>query len=64
MIGSVHDYDPGRIEALHREGILSAERRDALVAFPEHHSLVIHEAGIPPIHTPSCQVPDTPADPR
>src|SRR5262249_42649915 len=45
-------YDPPSIEAMHREGIIGAERRDALLAFPWPHSLVVHEAGVPPIHTP------------
>ncbi|MBI4871171.1 MAG: MBL fold metallo-hydrolase [Candidatus Riflebacteria bacterium] len=44
--------DPERIRKLHEEGVLSSQRRDELLAFPWHHTLVIHEAGIPPIHTP------------
>ena len=53
-------YDPARIDAIHKEGILTAERRDALIRFPEHHSLVIHEAGIPPIHTPVERLAELP----
>lgn len=45
-------YDPRRIEEMHAAGALSASRRDQLLAFPWHHPLVIHEAGVPPIHTP------------
>jgi CRP-like cAMP-binding protein/ribonuclease BN (tRNA processing enzyme) len=44
-------YDPSRIEALHQIGVISGPRRDALLNFPWHHSLVLHEAGVPPIHT-------------
>ncbi len=44
-------YDPALFDRLFAEGILSAERRDELLNFPWYHDLVIHEAGIPPIHT-------------
>ncbi|MBI3267993.1 MAG: cyclic nucleotide-binding domain-containing protein [Planctomycetes bacterium] len=43
--------DPKQIQKLHEQGVLPAVRRDALVNFPWHHNLVLHEAGIPPIHT-------------
>ncbi len=43
---------PERIQLLHEQGILSSARRDQLLHFPWHHTLVLHEAGIPPIHTP------------
>lgn len=45
-------YDPETIEKLTREGILSPERAADLMDFPWNSDLVIHEAGIPPIHTP------------
>jgi len=57
-------YDPPRIEAMHVEGVLGAERRDALLAFPFHHSLVVHEAGVPPIHTPASRLAELPAEQR
>jgi CRP-like cAMP-binding protein/glyoxylase-like metal-dependent hydrolase (beta-lactamase superfamily II) len=44
-------YDPTLFERLYEEGVLSAERRDELLNFPWHHDFVIHEAGVPPIHT-------------
>lgn len=44
-------YDPAVFNRLFDEGILSEERRDDLLNFPWHHDLVIHEAGVPPIHT-------------
>lgn len=37
---------------MHAEGVLSAGRRDELLNFPWHHELILHEAGVPPIHTP------------
>jgi CRP-like cAMP-binding protein/ribonuclease BN (tRNA processing enzyme) len=49
-------YDPDRIEALASEGVLSPTRKDALIEFPWHHSLVVHEAGVPPIHTPAARL--------
>lgn len=45
-------YDPDVFNRLYEEGVISAERRDDLLNFPWHHDLVIHEAGVPPIHTP------------
>ena len=57
-------YDPPRIESMYREGILARERRDALLAFPFYHSLVIHEAGVPPIHTPAACLAELPAETR
>jgi CRP-like cAMP-binding protein/ribonuclease BN (tRNA processing enzyme) len=53
-------YDPARIEAMHREGLIATERRDALVTFPSHCSLVVHEAGVPPIHTPVARLAELP----
>ncbi len=49
-------YDPGVFSALFEAGILDEERRDQLLNFPWHHDLVLHEAGIPPIHTRSEQL--------
>eukprot|EP00456_Euglypha_rotunda_P087649 TRINITY_DN8935_c0_g1_i4.p1 TRINITY_DN8935_c0_g1~~TRINITY_DN8935_c0_g1_i4.p1 ORF type:complete len:299 (-),score=28.61 TRINITY_DN8935_c0_g1_i4:27-923(-) len=31
---------------------MTTERRDKLLNFPWHHDLILHEAGVPPIHTP------------
>jgi CRP-like cAMP-binding protein len=47
-----HCNDPVRIQQMHVEGVLSAGRRDELLNFPWDHSLILHEAGVPPIHTP------------
>lgn len=54
-------YDPERIEAMVEEGTLTRERADALIQFPWHHTVVLHEAGVPPLHTPTtvlAQLPD------
>jgi len=45
-------YDPEAIEKLRAEGVLSDSRARDLLDFPWHHDLILHEAGIPPIHTP------------
>jgi CRP-like cAMP-binding protein/phosphoribosyl 1,2-cyclic phosphodiesterase len=46
-------YDPERITKMYEEGVLERARYESLVAFPEHHSAILHEAGIPPLHTPT-----------
>ncbi|MCO5170237.1 MAG: cyclic nucleotide-binding domain-containing protein [Planctomycetes bacterium] len=45
-------YDPARIEDMVKAGTLTRERADALIRFPWHHTVVLHEAGVPPLHTP------------
>ncbi len=55
-------YQPERIESMHKAGVLTAARRDSLLDFPWHHSLVIHEAGVPPIHTPATQLAQLPPE--
>lgn len=45
-------YDPDRIRAICEAGVITEERRDALIGFPWHHNVVLHEAGVPPLHTP------------
>jgi hypothetical protein len=37
---------------MHGAGVLSEGRRDKLLNFPWQHDAILHEAGIPPIHTP------------
>ena len=53
---------PPTILDLHEKGIFTTERRDELVNFPWNHSLVLHEAGIPPIHTPVEYLDDLPQE--
>lgn len=57
-----HMNDPARISQLCEEGVLSEGRRDSLLAFPWHHDLVLHEAGVPPIHTPMETLSALPED--
>lgn len=44
--------DPETIVRLRDEGVLTQERARELASFPWHHELILHEAGVPPIHTP------------
>lgn len=55
-------YDPGRILALRDAGVLSPGRANALLGFPWHHSLILHEAGVPPLHTPASVLAALPDD--
>ncbi len=45
-------YDPERIHEMHEKGFLDAPRYEELMSFPSNHHVVLHEAGIPPLHTP------------
>lgn len=45
-------YDPELIAGLQQRGIISQGRMEDLLNVPWHSSLILHEAGIPPIHTP------------
>lgn len=44
--------NPQAIMALEEQGVLTPDRSKQLLEFPWHHHLILHEAGIPPIHTP------------
>ena len=44
--------DPDFINDLYTRGIISQSRRDFLIEFPWHKDIIIHEAGMPPLHTP------------
>eukprot|EP00899_Mesostigma_viride_P025510 jgi/Mesvir1/6143/Mv00844-RA.1 len=57
-------YDPTRIQAMCEEGVLSEGRRDALLNFPFHHTLILHEQGVPPLHTPLWALAALPVDVR
>lgn len=55
-------YDPALILDLEKRGIISPSRADDLIEFPWHHTLILHEAGIPPVHTPVKCLADLPDD--
>jgi CRP-like cAMP-binding protein/glyoxylase-like metal-dependent hydrolase (beta-lactamase superfamily II) len=46
-------YDPERVTDMFDKGILDKARFEDLIGFPGHHSAILHEAGIPPLHTPT-----------
>lgn len=45
-------YDPEKIQEMHREGVVGTKRAQDLMSFPWYDDLVVHEAGVPPLHTP------------
>lgn len=47
-------YDPDIIRDLRERGVLSESRMDDLLDVPWGSDLILHEAGIPPVHTPLC----------
>lgn len=49
---SDHLYDPSIYKKLHDEGVISDDRYRFLMDFPWGHDIIIHESGIPPLHTP------------
>jgi len=55
-------YDPDLYAELHKQGILSESRRADLLNFNWQADLIIHEAGIPPIHTPMSVLAALPDD--
>lgn len=54
--------DPEGVNKMYEAGVLSAGRRDALLNFPWHDTVVLHEAGVPPIHTPVSYLSSLPED--
>ncbi|KAG2867676.1 hypothetical protein JG687_00003273 [Phytophthora cactorum] len=47
-----HLNDVDKIHQLESEGVLSPARTHELLNFPWHCDAILHEAGVPPIHTP------------
>ena len=43
---------PAKMNEFHDKGIMPAGRRDFFLKDDWRHSLILHEAGVPPIHTP------------
>jgi hypothetical protein len=55
--------DPALIEKMFTEGAIGQQRRDMLIEkspLKGTHSLIFHEAGVPPIHTPMKLLVDLP----
>ena len=45
-------YDPPSINRLFEQGVINRYRMIELTNFPWHHTVIFHESGMPPIHTP------------
>jgi CRP-like cAMP-binding protein len=52
VYSSDHNNDPGLHRKLLEDGIISLPRYEELSSFPWDSSVIYHEAGIPPLHTP------------
>ena len=55
-------YDPATIGKMAQEGVVSDSRAQDLLNFEWDADLIIHEAGIPPIHTPMAVLAALPED--
>jgi CRP-like cAMP-binding protein len=56
-------FDPAKIQDLCSAGVLSSGRAGRLINFPfATNDLILHEAGIPPLHTPASILQQLPAD--
>lgn len=53
-------YDPASFKKLFERGDVNRYRMIELTNFPWHHSVIFHEAGIPPLHTPMSNLVDLP----
>lgn len=49
---SDHNADPELHKKLYEEKIISSERYDEFSSFPWDSTIVYHESGVPPLHTP------------
>lgn len=53
---------PETLRRIHEQGVLSEGRLADLTSFPWESDLIIHEAGIPPLHTPPFVLDALPAE--
>ncbi|MBF0407335.1 MAG: cAMP/cGMP-dependent 3',5'-cyclic-AMP/GMP phosphodiesterase [Candidatus Riflebacteria bacterium] len=53
-------YDPVTARKLYDQSIVNRYRMIELINFPWHHTVILHEAGIPPIHTPIKHLAELP----
>lgn len=49
-------YDPDRVREMADKGVLGQSRFRELYSFRGHHNLILHEAGVPPLHTPATNL--------
>jgi len=55
--GDTLNHGPS-IKKLFERGLISEERKKQLLNFPWHHDVILHEMGVPPIHTPADTLKD------
>ena len=55
-------YDPERVTDMFDKGVFEQARFEDLIGFPAHHTAILHEAGIPPLHTPTSALQQLPED--
>ncbi|EGG21962.1 cGMP-stimulated cGMP phosphodiesterase [Cavenderia fasciculata] len=48
-------FDPSRIKEMHSKNIMNTARMNFFLK-PWNHTIVLHEAGVPPIHTPVTSI--------
>ncbi len=49
---SDHNNDPALHQKLYNEGVIDTDRFNQLKKFPWDSSIIFHESGLPPLHTP------------
>jgi len=59
---SDHNGDPKLHKQLFDEGIISQKRYDEFSSFPWDSTVVFHESGVPPLHTPIAYLNTLPKD--
>ena len=55
-------YDIELIEKMHEAGVMTTERKQDLLEQEWSHDLILHECGVPPIHTPVKQLSSFPEE--
>jgi CRP-like cAMP-binding protein/phosphoribosyl 1,2-cyclic phosphodiesterase len=55
-------WDPVFIKKMLNDGILKSGRANMWLNLQWHHNLILHEAGVPPIHTPISVLANLPSD--
>lgn len=45
-------YEPLKMQEMVENGVMSKQRCESLCSNKWNHNLILHEAGVPPIHTP------------
>ena len=57
-------YNLKEFKRMHKDGVISKGRMESLTNFPWHCDVVLHESGVPPIHTTVESLLELPEDKR